>query len=95
METFGAKRAFENADLTRLAPNVPKNTFPKDAGASPIKALAALDAKAVAAEVVMAAGRADQAPRRVRLQPPLIFSAVPDAVFGPEHPAASFTVEDR
>lgn len=60
-----------------------------------VEAVAALDAEAVTAKVVMAARRADEAARRVRLQPPLVLSPVPDAVFRPEHPAAAFAVEDR
>lgn len=43
----------------------------------------------------MSARCADQAPRRVGLQPALAFAAVPDAVLGTEHPAPSFGVEDR
>ena len=43
----------------------------------------------------MAAGRAHKAARRVRLQPTLILSPVPDSVFGPKHPAAPFAVEHR
>jgi hypothetical protein len=54
-----------------------------------------LDAEAVPAEVVMAARGADQAARRVRLQPAFVLTAVPDAVFRPEHPAPAFAVEDR
>jgi hypothetical protein len=52
-----------------------------------------LDAEAVPAQVVVPARRTDEAPRRIRLQPSLVFSAVPDAVFRSQHPAASFAVE--
>ena len=57
--------------------------------------MATLDAEAVPAKVVMAARGADQAARRVGLQPALVFTAVPDAIFGPEHPAPALAVEDR
>ena len=43
----------------------------------------------------MAAGRTDQPARRIRLQPALVFAAVPDAVFGAQHPAASLAVQHR
>ncbi len=43
----------------------------------------------------MAARRADQAPRRIGLQPTLPLSPVPDAVLGAHHPAASLAVQDR
>ncbi len=59
-----------------------------------VKALSALDAEAVPAQVVVAAGRADEAARRIRLQPALIFAAVPDAVLRSENPAAPLAVED-
>jgi len=42
----------------------------------------------------MAAGRADKPARWIRLQPPLVLPAVPDAVFWTEHPAAPFTVQN-
>ena len=41
----------------------------------------------------MPARCADKASRRVRLQPALAFSAVPDAVLGTEHPAPPLAVE--
>lgn len=58
-----------------------------------MQALPALDAEAVAPEVVVAAGWADQAARRIRLQPALVLAAVPDAIFRPEHPAPPLAVE--
>src|SRR5450759_506179 len=58
-----------------------------------IQTLSAFDAEAVTAQVVVAAGRADEAPRRIRLEPALIFSTVPDAVFRSQHPAAPLAVE--
>ncbi len=33
--------------------------------------------------------------RRIGLQPPLVLTPIPDAVFGPEHPAPAFAVEHR
>jgi hypothetical protein len=41
----------------------------------------------------MSARRADQAPRRIGLQPSFILAAIPDAIFRPEHPPAPFAVE--
>ena len=61
--------------------------------ASAIEAVAALHAEAVPAQVVVPARRADQSPRRIRLQPPLVLPSVPDAVLGSEHPAATFAVQ--
>ena len=43
----------------------------------------------------MAARRADETSRRVGLQPPLPLPAVPDAVLGTKHPAASLAIQDR
>jgi hypothetical protein len=43
----------------------------------------------------MAARCANQAPRRVCLQPAFALTAVPDAVFGTEHPTTPFAVQDR
>src|SRR6266850_8244307 len=60
-----------------------------------VQPVVALDAEAVTAQVVMTARRADQAPRRVRLQPPLVLAAIPDAVFRAEHPASTLAVQDR
>ena len=59
-----------------------------------VQSMAALDAEAVTAKVVMAAGRADETSRRVGLQPALVFTPVPDAVFGPEHPTPALAVKD-
>ena len=42
----------------------------------------------------MAARRADEAARRVSLQPSFILAAVPDAVFRSDHPASPFAVEN-
>ncbi len=39
--------------------------------------------------------RAHQAPRRVRLQPPLTLPPVPDPILGAQHPPAPLTVQDR
>ena len=61
----------------------------------PIQPLATLDAEAVPPQVVVAARRADQAPRRIGLQPTLPLSPVPDAVLGAHHPAASLAIQDR
>ena len=55
--------------------------------------MATLDAEAVAPEVVMAAGGADQSARRIGLKPSLILAAVPDAILRPEHPPPPFAVE--
>src|SRR5260370_35312091 len=41
----------------------------------------------------MPARRAHKAAGRVRLQPPLAFSAIPDAVLGSEHPSPTFAIE--
>jgi hypothetical protein len=43
----------------------------------------------------VAARCAHEAPRRVRLQPALALAAIPDAIFGAEHPAPSLSIEDR
>jgi hypothetical protein len=42
----------------------------------------------------MAARCANQAARRVRLQPTLALAAIPDAILWPEHPAAALAVQD-
>ena len=78
------------ASLSRIRPFVPGWLSPL-----PIQPLAALDAEAVAPQVVVAARRADQAPRRIGLQPTLPLSPVPDAVLGAHHPAASLAIQDR
>lgn len=49
----------------------------------------------MAAEVVVAARRANEAARRIGLQPALVFAPVPDPVLGPEHPPAALAVEHR
>ena len=59
-----------------------------------MKPLTTLYAEAVAAQVVVPAGGADQAPGRVRLQPAIVLAPVPDAVLGTQHPAMAFAVED-
>jgi hypothetical protein len=59
-----------------------------------IQTLPALDAETVPSEVVVSARRADQASRRVRLQPPLVLAPVPDPVLGSQHPPASFAVQN-
>jgi hypothetical protein len=41
----------------------------------------------------MPARRTHESPRRVRLQPAFVLTAIPDAVFGTEHPAPPFVVE--
>ena len=43
----------------------------------------------------MSARSANEPARRIRLQPSLTFSSVPDAVFRTEHPTPAFAVEDR
>jgi hypothetical protein len=43
----------------------------------------------------MPARRADETSRRIRLQPPLAFAPIPDAILRTEHPSAAFAVEDR
>ena len=57
--------------------------------------MTALHAEAVPAEIVMPTGRADQPPRRIRLQPSLVLSPVPDPILGSEHPAPALVVEHR
>jgi len=57
--------------------------------------MAALHAEAVASQVVVSARRADEAARWIRLQPPLVLAAVPDAVLGPQHPPPALAVEHR
>jgi len=57
--------------------------------------MSALNAEAVAAQVVMAARRTDETTRGIGLQPALILSSVPDAILGSEHPASPFAVEHR
>src|SRR5438094_8177378 len=61
----------------------------------PLKRLRALHAEAVPAEIVMAAGRAHQPPRRIGCEPSLVLAAIPDSIFGPEHPSVPFAVEHR
>jgi hypothetical protein len=63
--------------------------------ASAIKALSALDTKAVPSQVVVAARRADKTSRRVSLQPTLTLSAIPDAILGTQHPAPPLAIKDR
>ena len=58
-----------------------------------IQSVAALHAKAVPAQVVMAARGAHQPARRVRLKPALSLAPVPDPVLWTEHPAPTFAVE--
>ena len=43
---------------------------------------------------MVATGRTDKTPRWVGLQPPLTLTAVPDAVLGAHHPAASLAIEN-
>jgi hypothetical protein len=43
----------------------------------------------------MSARRTDEPPRWVGLQPAFTLAAVPDSVFGAEHPAPPLAVEDR
>lgn len=62
---------------------------------STVQPLAALDTEAVTAKVVVAARRAHEPARGVGLQPPLAFSAVPDAILGAQHPAPPLAVKDR
>src|SRR5207253_9414301 len=50
----------------------------------------ALHAEAVAVEVVVPAGGADQSPRRLRLHPAVAVPAVPDAVPGAHGPLPAF-----
>ena len=45
------------------------------------------------AQIVMPAVSADEPARRISLQPPLMLAAVPDSVFGSQHPAMSLAVE--
>lgn len=42
----------------------------------------------------MPARTADEAARRIRLQPPLVLAAVPDPILGAEHPAPPFAVQN-
>ena len=58
-----------------------------------VQSLPALDAVAVASEVVMAARCAHEPAWGVSLEPALTLSAIPDAVLGTEHPAPPFAVE--
>lgn len=55
--------------------------------------MAALDAEAVPAQVVMTARRTDKTPGWIRLQPALVLAPVPDPVFRTKHPSPSFAVE--
>src|SRR6266581_3293880 len=55
--------------------------------------MAALHAEAVPSEVVVAAGRTNEPPRRIRLQPPLVLAPVPDPVLWAERPPPAFVVE--
>ena len=41
----------------------------------------------------MAARRADEAPRRIRLQPALTLPAVPDSILGPQHPPPPLAIQ--
>jgi hypothetical protein len=68
---------------------------PEGTGLAAVQAVAALDAEAVPAQVVVAARWTDQAPRWVGLQPALVLAPVPDAVLRTEHPSTSFVVEHR
>jgi len=43
----------------------------------------------------MPARRTHKSAWRVSLQPPLAFSAIPDAVLGSEHPSPTFAIEHR
>lgn len=60
-----------------------------------VQAVAALHAKAVAAQVVVAAVGADETAGRVGLQPAFVLPPVPDPVFGSEHPSPAFAVQHR
>ena len=60
---------------------------------SSIEAVTALHAEAVASQVVVTARRADQAARRIGLQPSLVLAPVPNAVLRSEHPSPAFVVE--
>jgi hypothetical protein len=59
-----------------------------------VEALAALDAEAVASQVVMTAGRADQPSWRVGLQPAFSLAPVPDAIFWAKHPSPALAVKN-
>ena len=58
-----------------------------------MKPLTTLYAEAVAAQIVVPAGRADQAAGWVGLQPAIVLTAVPDAVLWTQHPAMALAVE--
>ena len=62
-------------------------------GSHAIQPVAALDAEAVPSQIVVSARRADQAARRVCLQPPLVLPPVPDPVLRAQHPPPAFAVE--
>jgi hypothetical protein len=49
----------------------------------------------VPAEVVMPARRTHEPARRICLQPPLVFAAIPDPILRAKHPPPAFAVEDR
>ena len=60
-----------------------------------VQTLAAFDAKAVPAEVVMPARGAHQPARWVGLQPALALAPIPDPILRAEHPPSALAVEDR
>ncbi len=60
-----------------------------------VQPVTALHAKAVTAQVVVAARSADETARRIGLQPAFVLPPVPDSVFGSEHPPPAFTVQHR
>jgi len=43
----------------------------------------------------VSAGAADEAARRISLQPALVLAAIPDPIFRAEHPAPPFAVQHR
>ena len=58
-----------------------------------VQAVAALHAEAVASQVVVPARGADEAARRIRLQPSFVLTPVPDAILWAEHPSPALAVE--
>jgi hypothetical protein len=58
-----------------------------------VQPMPALHTEAVPPEVVMPARRADQPPRRIRREPPLVLAPVPDPILGSKHPPMSLAVQ--
>src|SRR5437899_6723344 len=62
---------------------------------SSVESFSAFHAVAVAAQIVMAAVRADEPARGISLQPPFMLAAVPDSVLRSQHPAVALAVQHR